>query len=185
MAAETSEDHGAPTATFLENRVLLPEDYDEIYEERFGKPVENGLSLFLEEALYLVEDDELVVEDDGAELDAAALYERCTQVDNDFPQRYRVYKDLRRKGYSVKSGFKYGTHFRVYDKGVDPYSDGAKTQREHTKWVVQAVPEQYTLNYEEMARAVRLAQNIHATMLWAVVDAENDVTYYEFKRITP
>jgi tRNA-intron endonuclease len=85
----------------------------------------------------------------------------------------------------VKSGFKYGAHFRVYDKGVNPYATGSKTAKEHTKWVVHAVPEQYTLNYEEMARAVRLAQNIRATMLWAVVDAESDVTYYAFERITP
>ena len=29
-----------------------------------------------------------------------------------------VYKDLREKGYHIKSGLKYGVEFRVYEKGV-------------------------------------------------------------------
>jgi tRNA splicing endonuclease len=36
-----------------------------------------------------------------------------------------------------------------------------------------------------MSRAVRLAHNIRATLIWAVVDREGKVTFYSVKRITP
>ncbi len=29
-----------------------------------------------------------------------------------------AYRDLRNRGFIVKSGFKFGTHFRVYERGV-------------------------------------------------------------------
>lgn len=180
-----SNEPDVPTGTLLETEVRIFDNYNSLKEKRYGREEDNALNLSPEEALHLAEHDELIVENNDTQLSADELYEHFTEQNTDFPQRYTVFKDLREKGYTPKSGFKYGTQFRVYDKGVDPYSSGSKTAREHTKWVVQAVPEQYTLNYEEMARAVRLAQNIRATMLWAVVDAENDVTYYEIKRITP
>ncbi|MGC9310542.1 MAG: tRNA-intron lyase, partial [Candidatus Aenigmatarchaeota archaeon] len=60
-----------------------------------------------------------------------------------------------------------------------------KNVKEHTKWIVHAIPENYTCSFPELSRAVRLAHNIRAKMLWAVVDEEGDVTYYEVLRKTP
>jgi len=82
----------------------------------------------------------------------------------------------------VKTGFKFGAHFRVYEKGVR-IKRGPKAPFEHTKWVVHAIKEEDRFSYPELSRAVRLAQNIRAKMLWAVVDSENDVTYYQVTRI--
>ena len=91
---------------------------------------------------------------------------------------------MRKKGYLVKTGFKFGAHFRVYEKGVK-LKKGPKAPFEHTKWVVHAVPEEAAFSLPEMSRAVRLAHNIRAKFIWAVVDKEGDITYYEITRITP
>ncbi len=175
------------TGTLLQNRVRVWEDYDEIYGELYyGKEFDDHLDLSLSEAMHLAERDELTIEsEEGDELGEKELFSRFTEIDPEFSQKYIVYSDLRERGYILKSGFKFGAHFRVYPRGVNPYKEGPKTQREHTKWVVHAVPEDHSMSYAEMSRAVRLAQNIRATMLWAVVDAEKGVTYYKVERITP
>lgn len=176
----------AVDGVLLENRVRVWDDWDDIYTELFyGKEVDEYLELSLVEALHLVDRDELVIEENDETLSREELYTRFTEIDSEFPQKYLVYSDLRDRGYILKSGFKYGAHFRVYPRGVNPYKEGPKEQREHTKWVVHAVPANHQFTYQEVSRAVRLAQNIRATMLWAVVDSENEVTYYKVDYITP
>ncbi len=91
---------------------------------------------------------------------------------------------MRERGYLVKTGFKFGAHFRVYERGVK-LKRGPKEAHEHTKFVVHAISEEDRFSYPELSRATRLAQNIRAKMVWAVVDSENDVTYYEIFRVTP
>lgn len=170
----------------LENKIRVWSDYDEIYSEKYyGKKFEDHLDLSLPEAMHLVDRKDLTITKEEKEVTKEELYDIFCEIDDEFAQKYAVYSDLRERGFIVKSGFKFGTHFRVYPRGVNPYKEGPKTQKEHTKWVVHAVPEDYTLSYQEMSRAVRLAQNIRATMLWAVVDSEKNVVYYEFERIKP
>lgn len=170
----------------LDNKVRVWDDYDALHDELYyGKKFDDHLDLSLSEAMHLVEREELTILDDEDELDQETLFSSFADTDDEFAQKYAVYSDLRERGYILKSGFKFGAHFRVYPRGVNPYKDGPKSQKEHTKWVVHSVPENHSFSYVEMSRAVRLAQNIRATMLWGVVDAEKGVTYYKVERITP
>jgi len=174
----------------IKNKVVVAKKFDEVYKEKYyGKIIDSGdkeqLDLSLIEAMHLLNKGELILKDGKKKLKKDDAFLKFCAVDDEFPQKYTVYADLRERGYIVKSGFKFGTHFRVYSRGVNPYKEGPKHQKEHTKWVVHAVPENYTLSYQEMSRAVRLAQNIRTKMLWAVVDSENEPTYYEIVRIRP
>ena len=112
------------------------------------------------------------------------LMEIGSKIVNQFHSQFVVFRDLRERGYLVKTGYKFGAHFRVYERGVKLIR-GPKAPHEHTKWVVHAVPEESAFSLPEMSRAVRLAHNIRATFLWAIVDRESDVTFYELKRLTP
>lgn len=176
-------------ASLVESQVKIwdEDDADEIHDEKYyGKKMEDGhLQLSFSEALHLVERDEIKVEKEGQALDRDELFEEFASRDDEFPQKFTAYSDLRERGYIVKSGFKFGAHFRVYPRGVNPYVDGSKSEKQHTQWVVHAVSENKTMSFQEMSRAVRLANNIRATMLWGVVDTENGVTYYEVDHITP
>lgn len=156
--------------------------HDQKYYGKFGD--EGSLQLSLCEAYHLVQRDELEVEEESKVFDEEELFEKFSELDEDFDHKYTVYNDLRERGYIVKSGFKYGAHFRVYERGVNPYEEGPKSNREHTKWVVNAVPENKTQKFYDLSKSVRLAQNIRARMLYAVVDSEKDVTYYETERKT-
>ncbi len=149
------------------------------YGKLLNSDEEEYLSLSLVEALYLVKKKKLSVG-----MGFKKLYEYCSQRDKRFRERYMVYQDLRDRGFLVKTGFKFGCDFRVYEKGVK-LKRGPKSQKEHTKWIVFAVPEDFTCSFPELSRAVRLAHNIRARMLWAIVDNENDITYYEVLRMKP
>lgn len=168
-------------------KVWDEEDARKIHDEKYyGKILDSGeLQLSLSEALHLVERDEIEVVEEEKAFTREELFERCVSMDDEFPQKFSVYSDLRERGYIVKSGFKFGAHFRVYPRGVNPYVDGPKDNKQHTHWVVHAVQEDKTMSFQEMSRAVRLANNIRATMLWGVVDSENGVTYYEVDHVNP
>jgi tRNA-intron endonuclease len=179
----------------LENRVIIwGNEAVALYDESgYGKPLpeENPdrVELELVEATYLVEKGKLKVfirteEKKKKFLSFEELMEIGTKNVNQFHPQFIVYRDLRERGYLVKTGFKFGAHFRVYERGVKLIR-GPKAAHEHTKFVVHAVPEEAAFSLPEMSRAVRLAHNIRATFVWAVIDREGDCTYYEIKRLTP
>ena len=177
-----------PRGDFVESRVVVRNDKDaeKIYEENYyGKYNEDKLELSLVEAYHLVDRELLNVFRGEEELSKEDAFSIFSEKDEEFYHKYQAYSDLRERGFIVKTGFKFGAHFRVYPRGVNPYEEGPKKQKQHTKWIVHAVPENDSLSFSEMSRAVRLAQNIRATMLWAVVDSESGVTYYEVDRLTP
>lgn len=161
------------------------EDIEQIYSEKYyGKKNDDKLELSLVEAAHLQKRDIIEVKSDDKVLDEQELFGKFSEQDEDFKNKYTVYDDLRDRGYIVKSGFKFGTHFRVYPRGANPYTE-EEGKRAHTKWVVQAVNESEDQGFEELSRTVRLAHNIRAKMLYAVVDSESGVTYYETTRVTP
>ncbi len=146
----------------------------------YGKPLAGGkLQLAPVESLYLLESGKLrVVDEDGKKLNFRTLSARFTDGDPEAMLKYAVYADLRSRGYVIKTGLKFGSHFRVYDRGDKP-------GEVHSKFLVHAVTESTKFTPTELARAVRLAHSVKKKILWAVVDDEGDVTYYALTRERP
>lgn len=163
--------------------------YDEAgYGKPFPEENPNRVEMDLLEATYLLEKGKLKVtrkvDGKSKKLDFENLMKIASEKVNEFHPQYIVYRDLRERGYLVKTGYKFGAHFRLYERGVK-LKRGPKAAHEHTKAIVHAVAEESSFSLPELSRAVRLAHNIRATMWWAVVDKEGDCTYYEIKRLTP
>lgn len=146
----------------------------------YGKPLSGGkLQLAPVEALYLLEVGKIrVVGEDGKRLKFKNLSAKFTEVDPEVMLKYSAYADLRSRGYIIKTGLKFGAHFRVYERGEKP-------GEAHSKFLVHAVPEGIKLTPTELARAVRLAHSVRKKILWAIVDDEGDVTYYALTRERP
>ncbi len=178
----------------IENRVVFwDKEAVVLYDESgYGKPQPEEeptrLEMDLIEAVYLLEKGKIKVnkkeEDKKKKFDFQDLYEYAVKCVNQFQQQYVVFHDLRERGYLVKTGYIFGSHFRVYERGVK-LKRGPKAAHEHTKFVVHTVTEEAAFSLPEMSRAVRLAHNIRATFIWAVCDRENKVTYYIIQRFTP
>jgi tRNA-intron endonuclease len=171
----------------IEHRVAVFEKSDEIddlLESGYGKWLDDKWELALVEAMYLMNREKLEITKNKKKMSKEAFLKYCKKNERNFHARLIVYTDLRERGFLVKTGFKFGCDFRVYGRGVK-IKKGAKAAHEHSRWVVHAIPEEFTCSFPELSRAVRLAQNIRTEMIWAIVDSESDVTYYSIKRITP
>jgi len=171
-------------AELSENRVVIwdRDKAKDIYEENFfGKLREDRLDLSLLEAAYLFSKKRIKIS--GTTIKKFLKY--CGGVDSRFSFRYAVYKDLRNRDMPTRTGFKFGCDFRVYNKGVKPLKRGPKQAGEHTKWIVFSVQEGFKFSFPELSRAVRLAHNIRANMLWAVVSKKGKVKYYKISFFKP
>ncbi len=82
---------------------------------------------------------------------------------------YDIYEDWRLKGYVVKTGFKFGSHFRIYFPGASP-NKGDKWI--HSRHVLHVFPKEEKLLISEWARAVRVAHGVKKTFLLSVPDLE-------------
>lgn len=170
-----------PKGSLLTTKVVVEKGYESLVERHYGKFTGKRLELSLVEALYLVEQKKLAI---TPKRSFRKLLEHAHKKDKRIHERLAVYRELRSRGLVVKTGFKFGCDFRVYQRGVG-VKRGPKAAGEHTKWIVFAVPEDYKCAFQELSRAVRLAHSIRARMLWGIVDNEGDVTFFEVTRIKP
>lgn len=163
-------------AFLAEDRIIVDDEptITKLEQKGYGKRIDKKLELSLIEGLFLLERKTIKLGNKKA-ADLKCLLDRETK--KDFLRRYRVYQDLRERGYVVKTGFKYGAHFRVYERG--------EYATEHSKFLVYAVGENHVFSFPEVSRAVRLAQGVKKIMIFATVDDEGDITYYTVERITP
>lgn len=95
------------------------------------------------------------------------LVKNAVERRSDFQSLYEVYEDWREKGYVIKTGFKFGTHFRVYFPGAKPMETGENGWM-HSKHVIHVFPKDSKLLISEWARAIRVAHSVRKTFILAV-----------------
>jgi len=83
-----------------------------------------------------------------------------------FDEMYAVYEDWRNSAYVVKTGFKFGTHFRIYFPGASPVKTGDEWM--HSKHVIHVFSRRNKLLISEWARAIRVAHSVKKTFILAL-----------------
>ncbi|BAJ51287.1 tRNA-intron endonuclease [Candidatus Caldarchaeum subterraneum] len=129
------------------------------------------LVLDLVEALYLARQRKLRILRGGVEVSPKEFEEYASSVEPNFPTKYRVYSDLRDRGFVVLPGIKFGSDFAVYRHG--PGID-------HAPFIIQIKKGDEKLSALEIIRAGRLATSVkkHFTIS---VPAEEKVVYLMFE----
>ncbi len=94
------------------------------------------------------------------------LIKECSKRRNDFLALYDVYEDWRLRGFVVKSGFKFGTHFRLYFPGAAPTL--AIEEWMHSKHVIHVFPRDAKMLISEWSRAIRVAHGVKKTFILAI-----------------
>ena len=153
----------------------------ELYNQsRYGTLLENGkVQLSLIEAFYLMEKGTIeIYRSKSRKFDADSFSKKAKRLEPNFRVRYSVFKDIRNRGYIIKTALKFGADFRVYDRGVKPGED-------HAKWIVYPVYEGSTLTWYEFAAKNRVAHSTRKRLLLGVVDDEGDVSYWECRWLRP
>ncbi len=149
-----------------------PEAFSLYKKSTFGEPIGEKVQYSLAEALFLVEKKKIEVTTIGKKISAKELMKKFQRIDKRISIKYPVFRNLREKGYVVKTALKFGADFRVYEKG-------SKAGKKHAKWIVFADHEAKRLTWHEFAAKNRVAHSTKKKLLLAIVDDEGDVSYYE------
>lgn len=144
-----------------------------LYEKsRFGEKVGGRIEYLFVEALFLAEEGKIDILSGNKKLGFEELVRKIRRKDKNIESKLVVYRDLRKKGYIVKTALKFGSEFRVYDRGIRPGED-------HAKWIVYVVKENDQLRWHDFAAKNRIAHSTKKNLLVAIIDEERDVSYYE------
>ena len=147
--------------------------------QRFGERIREKILYSLPEVLFLVETKKMDVYDyREKKLTEKQLLKKFEKIDKKFKTKYIVFQDLRKRGYIVKTALKFGAEFRVYKKS-------SAIGKEHAKWILFPVSETEQLTWHDFSAKNRVAHSTHKNLLIAIVDEENDVSYYEVKWLKP
>lgn len=148
--------------------ILNHRDFQSLNSKNYGKKEGKIYTLDIYEAVYLCEKNKLKIIKNKKEF----CFDEISSMKKFNFINYIIYKDLKFKGYNVKSGIKYGSTFRVYNKGV-------KEEKEHSLWLVEPIKDNELLKMKDMAGKNRIAHSTNKNILFAIVDSENSVTYIE------
>ncbi len=178
------------TAYLVGDRVVVFDDETarEIYAQGyFGHPlgvtkpkgpedVKAPLALSPLEALYLVEKGMLEVLDIATlkKLSFEDLMKTWSTVEM-LKERYKVYKELRDKGFIVRSGLKYGSDFTIYEFG--PGID-------HAPYVVEVRVKDEEIDPADIIRSGRVAHGVRKKYIMAIVE-DDKTEYVMFKWYLP
>tara|TARA_Y100000034_G_scaffold88751_1_gene106551 strand:- start:52 stop:675 length:624 start_codon:yes stop_codon:yes gene_type:complete len=148
-------------------------------QSRFGSLDGDKVELSLLEALYLMEKNRLMIKSEsGRKVTFESYVKKARKEEPNFWIRYIVFKDMRNRGYIVKTALKFGADFRVYDRGIKPGED-------HAKWIIFPVHEGSVFTWHEFSAKNRVAHSTKKRLLMGIVDDEGDVTYYEIRWMRP
>ncbi|MHA1419307.1 MAG: tRNA-intron lyase [Candidatus Heimdallarchaeaceae archaeon] len=178
------------TAQFIGNRIIVwdTKQGEVLYKNGFyGKPIgvrkpqlddefrdPSEISFF--EALYLIEKKKLkVLDENRVPLTKSSFHQRCLDKYTSFENKMLVYKHLRKKGYVVRPGLKFGVDFAVYLKGPG---------LEHSPYMVQIIERDGKLDPIELVRAGRLATTVRKNFVIASI-IKKKPHFFVFNRYKP
>jgi tRNA-intron endonuclease len=145
--------------------------------EFFGKPLAEGLQLSPIESLYLAENGILILKlaDSGKKLSPRVFTDFIKKHQTDIELKLLVFKDLKKNGLLVKTGFKFGAHFRVYTNQPD---------KTHAEYLVHVVDKGFTSSWADISRAIRLAHSVNKEIVFAKTDGKK-IDYIQLGRLRP
>lgn len=179
------ESRALPSGSLVENRIFIwdIEWARNFFKDGFyGKPLgipkpkdfnfNAPLILDLLEGYFLAERGKIVVKKDGKKVPLGSLEKVCMEEYKDFKEKHMVYKALRKSGYVVAPGIKFGCDFAVYEHG--PGID-------HAPYLVQVVKPNDKLTATGIVLSGRLATTVRKQFIVAVCDAKKkEVLFVSF-----
>lgn len=141
-------------------------------KSNFGERSSQRIEYSPVESLFLVETKKLEVYASTKLLTKESLLKKLKSLDKRLELKYLVFKDLRQKGYILKSALKFGADFRIYNKGEKP-------GKAHAKWLLFAIDEHKKIDAKDFSAKNRIAHSTKKNLLLAIIDDESSITYYE------
>lgn len=154
-------------ATFDGSAIRVGTDGRSLYEQSgYGRPDGDGLRLSPQEALYLLHRQKIEVPDYSFD----TLFAEFSDQPN-VMRSFLVYRDLRERGYVVQTG---PHDFRVFRRGERP-------GKGESLYLVRVLSERDPIRFDKLIEEVMASRNMRKQYVLAVVDDEQELTYYEIK----
>ncbi|MFA6226094.1 MAG: tRNA-intron lyase [Methanoregula sp.] len=154
-------------AAFDGTAVRVGKDGRVLYEQSgYGRLEKDGVKLAPQEALYLIHRQKITL--DGYAFDT--LFSEFASERN-FLRSFLVYRDLRERGYVVQTG---PHDFRVFRRGEKPGTG-------ESLYLVRVLSERDPIRFTKLIEEVVASRNMRKQYVLAVVDDEEELTYYEIK----
>ncbi|TFF87001.1 tRNA-intron lyase [Candidatus Thorarchaeota archaeon] len=174
---EESEEEEIPAVTLFSGGMgYVPrEEADRISQEGFyGDRLDDGkLELEPVEILHLLERQRIELVDDGGErVESKDIVNLLIEEDTGLWTRYLVFRDLRSRGYAVRSGFGGGIDFRVYARGDRPGPDTANQ-------LVYVLKEGDSISLNDLDVVTEAAAVARKKLVFALVDQNGEVNFYK------
>ena len=134
----------------------------------FGELKSGKVIYSLPEVIYLLEKNKAELLNEKNKKISAKELEKKLGKNKKF---YLVFKDLRDKGHVVKEGLKFGTDFRVYDKGHKPSIN-------HAAYLLH-IEDSHNIDLKNFCAKARVAHSTAKKLLLAIIDSQEDIGYYE------
>lgn len=128
----------------------------------FGELKSGKVVYSIYEAIYLIEKNR-------AKLEGKLTKEKLNKIKHS--KEYLIFKDLRDKGLILKEGLKFGSDFRVYEKGKSPGKD-------HAAYLLH-IADSSAIKLKDFCAKARVAHSTAKKLLLAIPDSEHDISYYE------
>ena len=120
------------------------------------------------ETFYLIETKKANPYLRGRKISHKKALKLLSKKDKEFQTNYLVYEDLRKKSYIPKTGLKFGAEFRVYEKN-----------KHHATYLTLITTQKNKINIKEFIAKNRVAHSTAKKLLLAIIDSQQDITYYE------
>jgi tRNA-intron endonuclease len=143
-----------------------------LQKNNVGEQKNSVITYSIYEVLYLLETKKAELLKKSKNISFEQLLKNQTKKNRNLKVKYLVFKDLKNKGHILKAGLKFGADFRVYEKGEKP-------QINHAKYLLYILEEKDKINIEEFCSKARVAHSTGKSLLMAIIDSEEDITYFE------
>ena len=150
--------------------------YSEFNQFSFGEKIEDKIKYSLPETMFLIQNGKMKLYSNKKIISQEEATKKFLRIDKKYLTKYVVFKDLRMKGYIVKTALKFGAEFRAYEKGK-------KIGKSHAKWIIFTDVEENKTTWHDFAAKNRVAHSTNKKLLLAIVDEEGQPLYYEINWI--
>jgi tRNA-intron endonuclease, archaea type len=125
------------------------------------------------EAFYLIENKKAKIIKNNNKLTTDQA-EKTLLKNKELYKKYLVFKELRKKGYIVKTGLKFGGDFRVY---IPPKNQKDPLIPSHATWITYIAEKNISL--DEFVSKNRIAHSTAKKLMIAIIDPEEKILFYE------
>lgn len=150
-----------------------------LYEKsHFGEKKSGKIEYSPVEALFLLKEKKIQITQNKKLISEEQLIKKLRGKDKRIELKLPAFSDLRKGGYVVKTALKFGADFRIYEKGIKPGEN-------HALWLMQCVKESAAFTWQDFAAKNRVAHSARKNLVIAIIDDEDDVTYYKVEWMKP